>query len=133
DELEPHELSLAKKAVAFFNIARSISSTLMRWRSSLFSASRPAWLVAVGLDCFRAASTQFRTAESVSSNSRATCAMDLPLVSIRLTTSALNSGVYDRRFRFLVLLDTWTSSFPHLACPPNWGRFKVSQLLGRRY
>src|SRR5690606_21746416 len=95
--------------------------------SSLFSASRPAWLVAVGLDCFRAASTQFRTAESVSSNSRATCAMDLPLVSIRLTTSALNSGVYDRRFRFLVLLDTWTSSFPHLACPPNWGRFKSTR------
>ena len=40
DEREPYSLSFAKKAAAFFKMARSISSSSTFFRSAAFSRSR---------------------------------------------------------------------------------------------
>src|SRR4029077_7964753 len=102
DERELHPCSLAKKAVAFFRMSRSIRSVRTSRRSCASSARssvvsapsrpRPA--------STSACSTQRRSAVSVRSSSRATIATLFPLCRTTLTASALNSGVNDRRPRF---------------------------------
>src|SRR5690606_5539647 len=107
DELESHEFSFAKKAAAFFRISRSISSTLIRLRSSRFSLSRSGcWLSALLAEPSCAAFTQFLTALSVRSRSSAIWLMLFPEVSTRRTTSARYSSVNARLF--LLFFVTWT-------------------------
>src|SRR5579863_5275777 len=94
DKREPHWFSLAKKAVAFFRISRSIRN---RWFSRLSSTSssrslrlsapagpRPA--------STSACSTQRRKAVSPIPSSSASCPMLLPLLWISRTVSALYSA-----------------------------------------
>src|SRR6266700_6262069 len=101
DEGESHSLSLAKKAVAFFKMSRSIrtvrSSRRKRpssSRSSVVRAPAGPWPASIP-----ACRTQARTALSVRPSSWATTPMDFPLSRINRTVSALNSSVNARRLR----------------------------------
>src|SRR5262249_37020329 len=107
DERKLHVVSLAKKAVAFRRMSRSICRTLFSRRSrassslsafvsapfGAFPASAPAALI------------HSRTAVSVRSSSRASCPAGFPLVCASRTTSALYSGVKCLRFLFAPMKD----------------------------
>src|SRR5262249_8655334 len=103
DEAVPHRFSLAKKAVAFFKISRSICSRLFSRRSRC-SSSRSAVVSSPrprpsSMSAWR---TQLRTADSVRSRSRAISAIFLPPVRTSRTVSCLNSSVNARRVRFVM-------------------------------
>src|SRR2546425_6537208 len=91
---------LAKKAVAFFRISRSIRSSRFSLRSCANSARsslvRPV-LPRVRSACARA--TQTPREEGVRSSSRATAPMVFPSSSTNRIAPALNSGVNRRRAR----------------------------------
>ena len=100
DELEAHFPLLAKKAAAFRRKSRSIVTVFSSRRSRVISA-RSSLVSGPCGSCFSSISarcTQARTAVSVSSSSRATCPMLLPLVRTSRTTSALYSGVASAAF-----------------------------------
>src|SRR5216684_2566335 len=101
DEREPHAFSLAKKAVAFFRMSRSIRSVRFSRRRRP-SSSRSSVVSVPALPrpaSTSACCTQRRTAVSARSSSRATAPTDLPLSRISRTVWALNSVVNVRRLR----------------------------------
>src|SRR5271168_4789079 len=113
DQRESHWFSLAKKAVAFFRISRSIGS---RWFSRLSSTSssrsprlsepagpRPA--------STSACSTQRRKAVSPIPSSSASCPMRLPLLWISRTVSALYSSENFLRFRSCSIVHSSARTF----------------------
>src|ERR1019366_1450211 len=105
DAREPHVLSLAKKAAAFFNISRSRRSVLTsRLRAN--SSSRSVVVSAPGgplPSSISARRIHARTDVSVRSRSRATSPAFLPLLRNSPTTSALYSGVKCLRFFFAAM------------------------------
>ena len=72
DEREPHIDSLAKKAVAFFRMSRSIRSCRFSHRSRRSSSSSPVLTPSRTPASTSNWRTQLRTADSVKSRSRAT-------------------------------------------------------------
>src|SRR3989449_3302634 len=109
DEGELHPCSLAKKAVAFFRMSRSIRSVLFSRRKCASSArssvvSAPPWPRPASVS---ACATQRRSAVSVRSSSRATAPGLFPLCCTTLTASALNSGENDRRRRFFPMTHSY--------------------------
>ena len=119
--------SLAKKAVAFFNMSRSIRSCRFSRRSCDIS-SRSAVLKTLPPPRPASASlrdTQLRTADSVNPRSRATAAIPFPPSRTRQTTSALYSGVHARLF--LVMGHLHRALSPYLRCPLNPGTSRSPQ------
>ena len=113
--------SLAKKAVAFFNMSRSIRSCRFSRRScdipsrsAVLKTSPPPRPASASLR-----DTQLRTADSVNPRSRATAAIPFPPSRTRQTTSALYSGVNARLF--LVMGHPHRALSPYLRCPLNPG------------
>src|SRR5205823_10303366 len=109
DEGELHPCSLAKKAVAFFRMSRSIRSVFTSRRNCVSSARSS---VVSGPLPLRPASTsawtiQRRSAVSVRSSSRATVLTLFPLSRTTLIASALNSGENDRRRRFFPMTHSY--------------------------
>src|SRR5437773_1768547 len=101
--------SLAKKAVAFFRMSRSIRSVFTSRRNCVSSARSS---VVSGPLPLRPASTsawtiQRRSAVSVRSSSRATVLTLFPLSRTTLIASALNSGENDRRRRFFPMTHSY--------------------------
>src|SRR5689334_7590892 len=102
DEAELHSLSLAKKAVAFFRMSRSIRRRLFSRRSCASSSrslvvSAPAGPRPASISACR---THRRSAVSVRSSSRAIAPILFPLSRTNRTVSALNSSENARRLRF---------------------------------
>src|SRR2546422_1327049 len=109
DEGELHPCSLAKKAVAFFRMSRSIRSVFTSRRNCVSSARSS---VVSGPLPLRPASTsawttQRRSAVSVRSSSRATVLTLFRLSRTTLIASALNSGENDRRRRFFPMTHSY--------------------------
>src|SRR5207249_2638938 len=109
DEGELHPCSLAKKAVAFFSMSRSIRSVFTSRRNCVSSARSS--LLTGRLPLRPAATsawtTQRRSAVSVRSSSRATVLTLFPLSRTTLIASALNSGENDRRRRFFPMTHSY--------------------------
>src|SRR6266851_1862676 len=95
-----HRVSRAKKATALFKISRSSRASRRSLRSCATSARSTVVKPSARTPSSRSAClTHSRTAVSVSFNSRATPPAVLPGWRTSATTSALNSGVNDRRGR----------------------------------
>lgn len=112
DKHVPYLLSFAKKAVAFFNISRSIKSSRFSFRS-LVSSSLSAVVNAPGLplpESTSACVTQFRMEFSETPRSRATSLTFFPPSMTSFTVSALNSRVNVRLFFCSVFFSISTAS-----------------------
>src|SRR5207237_10472498 len=112
DEGELHSLSLAKKAVAFFRMSRSIRRRLFSRRSCVSSSRSlvvraPAGPRPASISACR---THRRSAVSARSSSRAIAPMLFPLSKTNRTVSALNSSENARRLRFFPMGHSYRTS-----------------------
>src|SRR5262249_31945375 len=123
DEAVPHSDSLAKKAVAFFKMSRSISSRWFSPRRRRSSSSRAGRSPRPGEarppSAWRAR-RQLRSRFSRMPRLRAASATERPSSVTSLTASALNSRVYVRRV--CPMLDLLTKSLrSYLSAHHPWG------------
>jgi len=117
DERERYSLCLAKKAVAFFRMSRSIRSSRTSRRKRLSSTRSSSVAALAGGN---AAWTQSRKVSGLTPTSRATFASGSDEARTKRTASALNSALYRlRRGRAIV------NSFAHFA--PNQVSTKTTQ------
>src|SRR5262249_9273757 len=122
-ESVPHDDSLAKKAVAFFKISRSMRSRWFSARSRRSSSSTAGRCPLPGNACAPSSARacfQLRSMLSLRSRSRATSARLRPCSVMRRTASILNSRVNVRRC--LAIADLLTSSLrSFLSAHHSWG------------
>src|SRR5262249_42220486 len=119
----PQDDSLAKKAVAFFKISRSMRSRWFSARSRRSSSSTAGRCPLPGNACAPSSARacfQLRSMLSLRSRSRATSARLRPCSVMRRTASILNSRVNVRRC--LAIADLLTSSLrSFLSAHHSWG------------
>ena len=131
-ESEPHWLSLAKNAAAFFSISRSISSVLLSRRRRCSSSCSD--VVSTGVSPPSSAScatflTQPRIADSVKSERLATSGTLSPPVSARSSSVDARRGAPLLRVRSHQDLPCALSRV--VGCPPNGGQLSAARLQER--